>query len=256
MFKRLGFCARANVELRDFLAVGANEARGERLAGFGFQMRDQRPIFTRHEFFDFKFAVADQSQRHGLHASRGARARQFAPQHRRQIEADEIIERATGEIGVDQRLIDLARMRHRLLDRVLGDGVKDDAFDLLVLEDALLVENVEQMPGDGFAFAIRIGGENDLVGALDGVGDGGDALGALGVHLPEHREIIVGVDGAILGRQIADMAVAGDHIEIAPQIFIDGLRFGRRLDDYDIHNVLLPKRDTRQTRRPDPAGGG
>jgi hypothetical protein len=68
-----------------------------------------RPVFLRLERFDLEFAVADQPQRHRLHAARRARARQFAPQHRRQREADEIVERAAREIGVDQLLVDVAR---------------------------------------------------------------------------------------------------------------------------------------------------
>ena len=185
----LGLFALADVEAGDLLAVGADEARDEGLAGLGLQMRDERPVFLRDEFLDFEFAVADEAQRHGLDAAGRARARQLAPQHRREGEADEIVESAAGEIGVDQRLIDLARMRHRLADGVLGDGVEDDALDLLVLEHLLLVQDLEQMPGNGLALAIRVGRENDLVGVLDRLSDVRDALRAAGVHLPDHGEI-------------------------------------------------------------------
>jgi hypothetical protein len=61
-------------------------------------------------FLDLELAVADDAQRHRLHPARRARARQLAPQHRRQGEADQIIEGAARPIGVDQRLVDLARM--------------------------------------------------------------------------------------------------------------------------------------------------
>ena len=156
-------------------------------------------------------------------------------------------------------MVDLARMRHRLLDRVLGDGVEHHALDGLVLERALLVQYVEQMPGNGLALAIRIGRENDLVGFFDEFGDGGDALGALGVHLPDHREIVFRVDRAVLGGQVADMAVAGDHVEIAAEIFVDCLCLGRRFDDDDVHiNPPLANPPTiprgLDQRRPD--GGG
>ena len=55
------------------------------------------------EFLDLQLAVADEPQRHRLHAAGRTRARQLAPQHRREREADEVIERAAGEVGVDQR---------------------------------------------------------------------------------------------------------------------------------------------------------
>jgi hypothetical protein len=74
-------------------------------------------------------AVADEAQRHRLHASGRARARQLAPQHRRQREADEIIEGAAGEIGVDQRLHRWRGVLHRLEDRLLGDGVEHHPLD-------------------------------------------------------------------------------------------------------------------------------
>ena len=196
-----GLLALADVEPCDLPAVGADEAGDKGLVARCFKMRDQRPIFAADEFFDLQLAFADEAQRDRLHAPGRARAGQLAPQDRRQREADEIVERAAGQIGVDERLVDLAGMRHRLPDRVLGDGVEHHALDGLVLERALLVQYVEQMPGNGLALAIRIGRENDLVGFFDEFGDGGDALGALGVHLPDHREIVFRIDRAVLGRQ-------------------------------------------------------
>ncbi len=82
----------------------------------GLERGLDRPIFLRLEGFDLELTVADQPQRNRLHAARRARARQLAPQHRRQGEADEIIERAPGEIGIDQLLVDCTRVRHRLFD--------------------------------------------------------------------------------------------------------------------------------------------
>jgi D-lyxose ketol-isomerase len=61
------------------------------------------------EQLDLALAVDDQAQRHRLHAARRLGAGQLAPQHRRQGEADQIIERAAGAVGVDQILVELAR---------------------------------------------------------------------------------------------------------------------------------------------------
>ena len=113
----LGLGSRADVEARDFLAVGADEPGDEGRAGRGLQMRDDRPIFARDEALDLELAVADEAQRDRLHAAGRTRAGQFAPQHGRQVEADEIVQRAAGEIGVDQRLVDFARMPHRVEHR-------------------------------------------------------------------------------------------------------------------------------------------
>ncbi len=135
-FEGLGLGAGADVEPRNFLAVGADEARGERRPGLVAQMRDERPIFALDEFFDLKLAVADEAQGHRLHASGRTRAGQLAPQHRREVEADQIIQGAAGEIGLDQTFVDPARMFHRLQDRVLGDGVEHHPLDRLVLENS------------------------------------------------------------------------------------------------------------------------
>ena len=56
---------------------------------------------------DLALAVEDQAQRHRLHAAGRARAGQLAPQHRREREADQIVQRAAGQVGVDQRAVDL-----------------------------------------------------------------------------------------------------------------------------------------------------
>jgi hypothetical protein len=65
------------------------------------------------------------------------------------------------------------------------------------------------VPGDRLAFAIRVGRQNHPVGVFDRGGDLGKALGRLAVDLPQHREIIVGIDRSVLGREIANVAERG-----------------------------------------------
>src|SRR5262249_4610954 len=96
----------ADVEPLDFLAVGADEACLELLSPRRRKRCHQRPVFARDEFFDFELAVADEAQRHRLHPPGGARAGELAPEHRREREPHEVVERAAGEIGVDQGAID------------------------------------------------------------------------------------------------------------------------------------------------------
>ena len=212
LLEGLGFRARADVEARDLLAVGADEARFEGVVPRRRQRCDQRPVFARDELLDLQLAVADEPQRHRLHPAGRARAGQLAPQHRRQREADEIVERAAGEIGVDQRRVDAARMLHRLGHRLLGDGVEHHALDGLRLERALLPQHLEHVPGDRLALAVRVGGEDELVGVLDRLGDVAQPLGGLGVDLPDHAEIRLRVDRAVLGGQIPHMAERGENL--------------------------------------------
>ena len=217
------------------MPVGADQPRFEDFVARGRQLGDDRPVFPGDEFLDLQLAVADQPQRDRLHPAGRARARQFSPEHRREREANEIIERAAGEIGIDQCTIDLARMLHCLGHRLLGDGVEHHALDLLVLERLLFLQHLEHVPGDRFAFTIRVGGEDQLVGTLERACDVVQALVRLGVDLPEHAEIVLGIDRAILGGQVADVAKGGQHLVAGAEVFIDCLRLGRRLDHDNIH---------------------
>ena len=169
-------------------------------------MRDDRPIFARDELFDLKLPVADDAQRDRLHPPRRAGAGQLSPQDRREVEADQIVEGAARSVGVDERLVDLARIAHRFLHGVLGHRVKHDAVDALVLEQLLVLQDLMDVPGDGLAFPVRVGREDHAVGVLHRAADVAQPLGGLRVDFPAHREIVVGVDRAVLRREVAHVA--------------------------------------------------
>jgi hypothetical protein len=171
--------------------------------------------------------------------SRRAGARELAPEHRRQREADEVVERPARQIGVDQRLVDGARLAQGRLHRILGDGVEGDALDRDALQGPLLVQRLQHVPGDGLALAIRVGGENQLLGALDRLGDLRDALAAAAVQFPDHAEIGLGIHGAVLRGQVANMAERGQDLVALAQILVDRLGLCRRLDDEDLHGLSL-----------------
>jgi hypothetical protein len=60
------------------------------------------PVFLRHERRDLVFALADHAQRGALHAAGRQAAPHFLPQQRRQIEADQVVERAPRLLRIDQ----------------------------------------------------------------------------------------------------------------------------------------------------------
>ena len=162
LLERLGLGAGADVETLDLLAVGADQAGVESVAARRRQRRDQRPVFARDEFLDLELAVADQPQRHRLHAAGRAGAGKLAPQHRREREPDQIVERATGEVSIHQRAVDDARMLHGVEHRLLGDGIEHHALDGVLLERLLLLEDLKHVPGDGLALAVGVGGQDQL----------------------------------------------------------------------------------------------
>ena len=120
-------------------------------------------------------------------------------------------------------------------DRGFGDGVEHHPLDRHLAQHMLLLEHFQDVPGDGLAFAVRVGGQDQLVGAFDGGGDVLDlGLGA-GIDFPDHGEVFVRLDRAVLGGQVADMAEAGQHFIVAAQILIDGFGLGGGFDDENVH---------------------
>ena len=242
LFEIFGLGASADVEPGDLFAVCAHEASLEALTARRGKRRQQRPVFLRDEFFDFEFAVANESQCNRLHAAGRSRAGQLAPQHRGERETDEVIQCAAGHVSIHQRAVDFSRMGHRLCDRLLGNGVEDHALDLLIFEGALFLHDFQDVPRDGFALAIGVGCQDQLVGTLERLGDLVETAGGLGIDLPDHLEIRVRIDRSVLGREVADMTVRGQNLVAGAQIFVDRLGLGRRLDNDEVHLIPITYR--------------
>jgi hypothetical protein len=83
----------------------------------------------------------------------------------RDLVAVETVEDAARLLGLDEVVVDLARVGDGLEDRLLGDLVEDHPVD----RDALRLELVEEVPGDRLALAVLVGGEVELVGVLEQV---------------------------------------------------------------------------------------
>ena len=215
-----------DVELVELLAVQMGQPGGERRASGRREMRLDRPVFARLERLDLGFALADQPQGDGLHPAGAAAAGQLAPQHRGQGEADEVVQCTPGEVGLDQRLVQVAGMRHGVLHGGFGDLVERDALYINALQHLLLFQHRPDVPRYGLAFAIRVGGEPETVGTLHRLRDGGDLAGAALIGGPIHGKAFLGPHAAILGGKVAHMAEAGEHGKATTQILVDGLGFG------------------------------
>jgi hypothetical protein len=101
------------------------------------------------------------------------------------------------------------------------------------------------VPGDRLALAIRVGREDQLVGAFQRLDDLGDLLGAAPLDLPEHLEVVLGIDRAVLGGQVADMPERGHDLIVRAQILVDRLGLGRRLDDEELHGAFQSQKGRR-----------
>ena len=138
-----------------------------------------------------------------------ARFGQLAPQHRREAEADEIVERAARLVGVDQMLVEAAAVAHGLEHGGLGDLVEHHALDVDALERARSFssssrcQEIASPSRSGSVARIR-----RLAPSLTALRDLVDALLPVVERLVDDLEILVGQDRAVLLRQVADVAVA------------------------------------------------
>jgi hypothetical protein len=113
------------------------------------------------------------------------------------------------------------------MHRSLGDFVEHDAADVLALEFTLGFQQLVQMPGNGFALAVRVGCEVQRLGFLQGARNGVDVLLIALDHLVLHRKVVGGIDGAFLRHQVAHMAVGSQHLEVLAEVLLDGLHLPR-----------------------------
>ena len=126
-------------------------------------------------------------------------------------------------------------MPHGIEHRLFGDGVEDHPFDRDAGEHLLAVKHLEDMPGDGLALPVGVGGEDQLARPLDGLGDLVEPFGGLGLDVPMHLEVLVRQDRAVFRGQVAHMPVRREHAVAWPQVLVDGLGLGWQFDDDDVH---------------------
>src|SRR6185437_2135488 len=157
------------------------------------------PVFLRYERRDLRFPLADHAQRGALHAPGGEAAPDFLPKQRREIEPDQVIERAPCLLRIHQVERQVARLSHRRADGITGDLIEGHAMNALAAELAARMQDLLQMPGDGLPLAVRVRGQIKRFGLAQAACDRLDMTLVLLEHLVLHAEAVVGVDSALLG---------------------------------------------------------
>ena len=223
------------VEAVELLSVEMGQAGGEGLALIRAQQGLDRPVFLRDEGLDLGLALADEAKCHGLDAAGRARALQLAPEDGGEAEADQIVEGTAGLVGVDQVVVELAAVPHGLQHGRLGDLVEHHPLDIDAFQHLLGLEQFQKVPGDRLTFPVGVGRKHEALCSLQRPRDLVDTSLFLLKRLVDDREVVLGIDRAILLRQVADMAVARQNGEPFAQILVDGLGLGRRFDDNDVH---------------------
>ncbi len=137
-------------------------------------------------------------------------------------------------LSVHQIHRERARTCHRLAHRVLGDFVKYYSLYLFALEGTFRLQQLVQVPRNGLALPVRVGGEEQGLRFLERARNGVHVLLISFHHLILHGEVMLGVDGAFFRHQIAHMAIRGEDFEVLAEVFLDGLRLGGRLHDNEV----------------------
>ena len=120
-----------------------------------------------------------------------------------------------------------------------GAFVEDDAFDFDAFKGVLFKQNLAHVPGNGLPLAVRVGRQVQMIGALQRLGDFPQVLLCPFIDFPIHVEVGIRAYRAVLGRQIPDVAVAGQHGETGAQVFVYGFSLGLAFDDDDIGHERL-----------------
>ncbi len=209
----------------------------------------------------FLFALDHQPHGHTLDPT-GRQARpDFLPQHRRKTVSEQAIQNPASLLRPDNLHVHIAGRFESRSDGPLGNLVKGYPLD-----GDLGLQDLQQMPADGFSLTVLIRGQQDLVSLLEQLLEFGDPLlGILGHHI-NGLILRVRIDAQtgpgfllVFGRnfrgragQIPDMAITGGNFEFLAQKTGDGPGLGRGFDD----DQLQKQNPSLKKRRPVPAGTG
>ena len=176
---------------------------------------------------DLFLTVHDEPERDGLHAAGGQAPAHLAPQDRGQFEADETVQHAAGLLGVHQVVIDVAGIQDGVVDGIPGNLVEDDAAGAAAVQ----AERLDQVPGNGLPFPVLIGSEPDDAGLRGGLLEFGHHLALVGGNDVFGFEPRSHVHAEAFFLQVPDMSETRFNRISFPQIILDGVRLGRRLDN-------------------------
>ena len=218
----------------DAAAINASEPRRERRGAGDGEGRDV-PVRGRHKRDALALALDNQTDRGRLHTARREALRDLAPQHRRNLEAEEPVKDAAGFLCVDEVQIEVARLLDGGTNRIFGDLVEHHALDR-----DLGLENFAQVPGNGLTFAVLISREQEFVGVFQRtlqLGDG--AASAVAGELVIGLESIVDVDCEApkrallhLGRhfarfwKVANVPHRAEYLIAVSEVCLDRLHLG------------------------------
>ena len=148
-------------------------ARGEGEPVHGFEGRLEVSALSRQDRAHVKprrrskshplaLALTDQANGDRLDPSGRARLVNGPPEYGRNLVTDQTVEEAPALLGVNQAKVQVAGLAHRL-----GDGARRDLVKDHPLDGHLGIEDLAQVPSNGFPLTVFVGGEVELVHLLE-----------------------------------------------------------------------------------------
>ena len=154
-------------------------------------------------------AFHDEPDGDALHATCREGRLHLAPEHRRELEAHQAVQHAARLLRVYKVHVQVARMLDGLQDGRLRDLVEHDAVGVHLVQP----QHLAQVPGDGFSLAVFIACQPDLFGLLGLLLQFADEPLLLFGYLIVGQQRVA-VDAYFFLLQVADVAVAGHHLEV------------------------------------------
>ena len=151
------------------------------------------PPFYGNESGNGAFPFYNHPQGYGLHPAGGQPQLDLEPQQGADFVSHQAVQDAAGLLGVDQFHINWAGVGKGFLDRLFGDFVKDDPLGRFVFQ-LVPAGGGLQVPGDGFAFPVGVGGQENVGGLVAGGFQVGDQIFLVAQRQVFGREFLLGID--------------------------------------------------------------
>ena len=227
---------RAVSRVRDhrLVAGDAHELRRERRAVRRQERHLDRPELDGDKRPDLALPLHHQANRDRLDASGGEAGADLPRDERAQRVADQAVHDPARLLRVHEVAVDRPGRGERRPDGRLGDLAEGHAARSIGGQ----VRGLRHVPGDRLPFPVEVRGQEDVVRSAARLLDRGDLAAPVGRDLVVRREVVLHVDAelALAGvlRQVADVAVGGEHRVAGPKVAFDRLRLRGRLDDHEI----------------------
>ena len=167
------------------------------------QQHRQVPEFFRQKCQDFAFAFTDHAQCDRLHTAGAGAFFHLRPEQRTDHITDQPVKHPARLLRINQIHIDFGGILERLFDGALGNFVKGHPLEFAFKRP---FEQFLQMPGNGFSFTVRVGGQINAVRLFRGGFDLFHHFRAARILHIHRRKMILDIhpDGPL--RQIAHMS--------------------------------------------------